>query len=79
MKHYRRRAALCCLGLLILSCTNISPGPLIALALPLMTLVVQFELAARREEDAEHLRKRYAFEAKEKTAQSSSSGTVDAK
>ena len=51
MKHYRCRAALCCLGLLALSCTDISPEPLVALALPFMTLVVQFEFAARRQED----------------------------
>ena len=59
MKRYRLRAALCCVGLLVLSCLDIGTGPLIALAMPLTTLVVQYELAARRQEDAEHLRRRY--------------------
>lgn len=59
MKHYRLRAALCCLGLLVLSCLDISTGLLVALALPLTVGIMQYELAARRQEDAERLRRRY--------------------
>lgn len=59
MKRYRRRAAICCIGLMLVSCLDISTGALAVLALPLIVGIVRYELAARRQEDAEYLRRRY--------------------
>lgn len=79
MKHYRCRAALCCVGLLLLSCMDISTGLLVALALPLMAGIVRYDLAARRQEDAARLRRRYALEAQKKTARCGDTEAVNRK